>query len=132
MLVPLAAVSRRDVLRLELPPRREQDQDLRRQVEALLEVLRGFPEQQPGARLPRSPAEYARRFYYDTLVFDRRALRYLVDMIGPGQLLVGTDFPAMPREQPAGRTLRSLGLPEDVVEDITWRNCFRFLGVPPR
>jgi len=26
----------------------------------------------PGA-LPRSPAEYARAFYYDTLLFDRRA-----------------------------------------------------------
>jgi aminocarboxymuconate-semialdehyde decarboxylase len=91
----------------------------------------GPPPAIPGARLPRSPAEYARRFYYDTLVFDRRALRYLVDMIGHRQLLVGTDFPAMPREQPAGRTLRSLGLPEDVLEDVTWHNCFRFLGVEP-
>jgi aminocarboxymuconate-semialdehyde decarboxylase len=87
----------------------------------------------PGvARLPRSPSEYARRFYYDTLVFDRRALRYLVDMLGHRQLLIGTDFPAMPRERPAGRTLRSLGLPADVVEDVTWHNCFRFLGVEPR
>jgi len=83
------------------------------------------------ARLPRSPAEYARRFYYDTLVFDRRALRYLVDMMGASQLLVGTDFPAMPREQPAGRTLRSLGLPPDALAAITWSNCFRFLGLPP-
>jgi aminocarboxymuconate-semialdehyde decarboxylase len=77
-----------------------------------------------------SPSELARRFYYDTLVFDRRALRYLVDMLGSGRLLVGTDFPAMPREQPAGRTLRSMGLPADVLEDITWNNCFHFLGLP--
>ena len=77
-----------------------------------------------------SPAEHARRFYYDTLVFDRRALRYLVDMIGADRLLVGTAFPAMPRERPAGRTLRSLGLPENVLEAITWRNCLRFLGLP--
>jgi aminocarboxymuconate-semialdehyde decarboxylase len=77
-----------------------------------------------------SPSEYARRFYYDTLVFDRRALRYLVDMIGPRQLMIGTDFPAMAREEPAGRTLRSLDLPADVLDDVTWHNCFRFLGVP--
>ena len=82
------------------------------------------------ARERPSPSEYARRFYYDTLVFDRRALRYLVDMIGPGRLLVGTDFPVMPREQPAGRTLRSMALPADVVEDVMWNNCFRFLGLP--
>ena len=76
-----------------------------------------------------SPAELARRFYYDGLVFDRRALRMLIDLIGHRQVLVGSDFPAMPREDPCGRTLRSLDLPADVLEDITWHNTFRFLGI---
>jgi aminocarboxymuconate-semialdehyde decarboxylase len=78
-----------------------------------------------------SPLEYARRFYYDSLVFDRRALRYLIDLLGSDRLLVGSDFPAMPREDPAGRTLRSLDLPADVLEDITWHNAFRWLGIAP-
>lgn len=78
-----------------------------------------------------SPLEYARRFYYDSLVFDRRALRFLVDLLGPGRLLVGSDFPAMPREDPAGRTLRSLDLPAATLEDITWYNTFRWLGIKP-
>ncbi len=80
-----------------------------------------------------SPIEYARRFYYDSLVFDRRALRFLVDFLGPDRLLIGSDFPAMPREDPAGRTLRSLGLPSAALEDITWNNAFRWLAIkPPR
>jgi len=62
-------------------------------------------------------------------VFDRRAIRYLVDMLGADRLLVGSDFPAMAREEPAGRTLRSMGLAADELEDITWHNCFRFLGI---
>jgi aminocarboxymuconate-semialdehyde decarboxylase len=78
-----------------------------------------------------SPVEFARRFYYDSLVFDRRALRFLVDYLGPDRLLVGSDFPAMPREDPAGRTLRTLGLPAEVLADITWHNAFRWLGVKP-
>jgi aminocarboxymuconate-semialdehyde decarboxylase len=78
-----------------------------------------------------SPLEYARRFWYDSLVFDRRALRYLLDLLGPDRLLVGTDFPAMPREEPAGATLRSMDLDPAVLADITWHNAFRFLGVPP-
>jgi len=81
--------------------------------------------------LPRSPAEYARRFYYDTLLFDQRALRYLIDMVGAGQILVGTDYPYMPTELPVDKTLRTLNLPPDVHADITWNNCFRFLGVKP-
>ena len=78
-----------------------------------------------------APVEFARRFYYDSLVFDRRALLFLVDYLGADRLLVGSDFPAMPREQPAGRTLRSLELPSDIVEDITWNNAFRWLGIKP-
>jgi hypothetical protein len=42
---------------------------------------------------------------------------------------VGSDFPAMPREGPAGRTLRAMGLADDVLDGITWHNGFRFLGV---
>jgi aminocarboxymuconate-semialdehyde decarboxylase len=78
-----------------------------------------------------SPAQLAKRFYYDGLVMDRRTLRHLIDMMGHTQVLVGSDFPAMDREQPAGRTLRSLELPPDVQEDITWHNTFRFLGIDP-
>jgi aminocarboxymuconate-semialdehyde decarboxylase len=78
-----------------------------------------------------SPAELARQFYYDGLVMDRRTLRHLIDMMGHDRVLVGSDFPAMDREQPAGRTLRSLRLPPDVQEDITWHNAFRFLGIEP-
>ncbi|MCI2416522.1 amidohydrolase family protein [Saccharopolyspora sp. K220] len=78
-----------------------------------------------------SPLEYARRFYYDSLVFDRRAVRYLIDLLGHDRLLVGSDFPAMPREEPTGATLRSMDLPEDVHADITWHNAFRWLGINP-
>jgi aminocarboxymuconate-semialdehyde decarboxylase len=79
-----------------------------------------------------SPLETARRFYYDALVFDRRALRYLIDLLGADRLLLGSDFPAMPREEPADRTLRSMELPDDVLGDITWNNAWRFLGARGR
>jgi len=29
------------------------------------------------------------------------------------------------------RALRPMGLPEAALDDITWHNCFRFLGVDP-
>jgi aminocarboxymuconate-semialdehyde decarboxylase len=79
--------------------------------------------------LPHTPYEYARRFYYDSLLFDRRAVRYLIDMMGHKQVLVGTDYPFGVREKHADDTLRSMNLPQDVYEDITWNNTFRFLGV---
>jgi aminocarboxymuconate-semialdehyde decarboxylase len=80
------------------------------------------------ATLPGSPTETARRFFYETLIFDRRAMRYLIDMIGPDRLLIGTDFPAMSRERPAAATMRSMELPAATLDDITWNNAWRFLG----
>jgi aminocarboxymuconate-semialdehyde decarboxylase len=76
-----------------------------------------------------SPAELAKRFYYDGLVMDRRTLRHVIEMMGHRQVLVGSDFPAMAREEPCGRTLRTLDLAPDQLDDITWHNTFRFLGV---
>jgi aminocarboxymuconate-semialdehyde decarboxylase len=92
------------------------------------------PDQRPGAEpwaAEHGPIELARRFYYDSLVFDRRAIRYLIDMLGADRLLVGSDFPAMPREEPCAKTLRSMGLSDAELGEILWHNCFRFLGVEP-
>ncbi|MGY1842689.1 amidohydrolase family protein [Modestobacter sp. SYSU DS0875] len=76
-----------------------------------------------------SPVELARRFWYDSMVFDRRALRFLVDYLGADRLLVGSDFPAMLREEPAGRTLRTLDLPPEDLADVMSGNAFRWLGI---
>ncbi|TNC23584.1 amidohydrolase family protein [Amycolatopsis alkalitolerans] len=92
-----------------------------------------IPERAPAHDDGPSPLEYARRFYYDSMVFDVRAVRYLVELLGADRLLVGSDFPAMPREEPAGRTLRMAGLPESDLDAVLWDNAFRFLGIdPPR
>jgi aminocarboxymuconate-semialdehyde decarboxylase len=37
----------------------------------------------------------------------------------------------MPREDPAGRTLRSLDLEPEVLEQITWHNAWNWLGIDP-
>ena len=91
--------------------------------------MAGAPESPLREALPQSPLDYARRLYYDTLVFDRRTIRYLAEMVGTSQLTVGTDYPYAEREQPVGQTLRSMGFTPDEQEDILSRNSLRFLGL---
>jgi len=43
--------------------------------------------------ISRAPSEYLRQVYFDTLVFDRRQLRFLLDTYGAEHLLMGTDYP---------------------------------------
>jgi aminocarboxymuconate-semialdehyde decarboxylase len=55
---------------------------------------RGF-EAYPECRvhIDRHPSDYLKRFYYDTVNFDPRALRLAVEFAGAGQLLAGSDYP---------------------------------------
>jgi aminocarboxymuconate-semialdehyde decarboxylase len=43
--------------------------------------------------IPKPPSEYLRHFYFDTVNFDPRALRFAADFGGVGQLLGGSDYP---------------------------------------
>ena len=40
------------------------------------------------------PSSYLRRFYYDTVTYKPRTLRFLADVVGADRVLFGTDFPA--------------------------------------
>lgn len=43
--------------------------------------------------IDRPPSDYLRRFYYDTVNFDPRALRLAIDFAGADHLLAGSDYP---------------------------------------
>jgi aminocarboxymuconate-semialdehyde decarboxylase len=77
--------------------------------------------------LPKAPSEYARLAYYDALVFDKRTVRYLVDMMGARQVTVGSDFPFVAREDPVGKSVRAV-VDDDEWDLISHKNVLRFLG----
>jgi aminocarboxymuconate-semialdehyde decarboxylase len=43
--------------------------------------------------IQRPPSEYLKKFYYDTVNFDRNALRLAIEFAGTSHLLAGSDFP---------------------------------------
>ena len=55
---------------------------------------RGF-EAYPECRvnIARHPTEYLKKFYYDTVNFDPKALQLAIDFAGTSQLLAGSDYP---------------------------------------
>ena len=75
------------------------------------------------------PSHYVGRFYVDSVVFDERALRLLVDTVGVERVVVGSDYPYPLGERPAGKVVREssfLGEPERV--QILRNNAEVFLG----
>lgn len=75
------------------------------------------------------PAEYARMLFYDDILFDNRALHYLIEMVGISQVLIGSDYPFMARPQRPDEEFAALELSEADREALGWKNCLRFLGV---
>jgi aminocarboxymuconate-semialdehyde decarboxylase len=51
-----------------------------------------FPQRMTGT-LQKKPTEYLRQLYYDSIVFTPEALRHLAAEAGPGQIVMGTDYP---------------------------------------
>jgi aminocarboxymuconate-semialdehyde decarboxylase len=39
------------------------------------------------------PSSFASWFFYDTILFDDRALAYLLDVVGPSRVVLGSDYP---------------------------------------
>ncbi len=46
-----------------------------------------------GKNITMPPIEYVKRLYFDSLVHIPQTLSYLLELVGPSQVLVGTDYP---------------------------------------
>jgi aminocarboxymuconate-semialdehyde decarboxylase len=55
-------------------------------------VMTTFPKRMTGT-LKKKPTEYLRQLYFDSIVFTPEALRHLAAETGPGQIVMGTDYP---------------------------------------
>jgi len=74
------------------------------------------------------PSHYLSRFYVDSVVFDHRALRYLVETMGPERILLGSDYPFPLGEEHVGSLVRSSSLPDTTKSKILGENALQFLG----
>ncbi len=86
------------------------------------------PEGQKAARRPFMT--YLRRFTYDTITHDARALRYLLDAVGPDRVMLGSDFCFdMGYERPREIVEKQLRLSRPDRDRILRGNASRLLGL---
>ncbi|MCG7632711.1 MULTISPECIES: amidohydrolase family protein [Gordonia] len=76
------------------------------------------------------PSHYLGRFYVDSVVFDDRALRLLVDTVGSDRVMVGSDYPYPLGERPVGEVVRTSDFLDEASRELIKRgNAERFLGL---
>ncbi len=84
-----------------------------------------------------NPREYLRqpngtpaRFYFDSLVHDADALRYLIRLAGAERVCLGSDYPFPLGEAEPGRLLESMDdLSLETKESIRWKAAAEFLDL---
>ena len=75
------------------------------------------------------PSRYVDRFYVDSAVFDERALQFLVETMGVGHVMLGSDYPFPLGEHNVGALIRSSCLTPDAKVRLLGNNAAEFLGI---
>lgn len=75
--------------------------------------------------MPEPPAAYARRMWFDPLLFDPVLFRALVDVVGADRVVLGTDYPFMPADPLA--FLDTPAVPRDLAAAVRTTNPQRLL-----
>lgn len=82
------------------------------------------------ARIPRPPSWYLRRMYADTVTHRPAALSFLAETMGPGRVLLGSDYPfAMGEDDPAGAVRAAARLEDADRKAILGGSAARLLGL---
>ena len=75
------------------------------------------------------PSHYLRQLHFDSVVYNTRELRYLIDTFGAQQVLMGTDYPYdMAEADPVGH-IASAVTSDAEARAILGANAARLLGL---
>ena len=95
-------------------------------------VIRTFPDR-VGPLPKKKPTAYLKdgQLFFDTIVFTPEALRHLIAESGPGQIMIGTDYPFPWTSTEIDLVLGTPGLSDDERIAILGGTAARLLGIAP-
>jgi len=92
-------------------------------------VMTTFPQRMTGT-LKKKPTEYLTQLYFDSIVFTPEALRHLAAETGPGQIVMGTDYPFPWTSTSVDHILETPGLSDAEKIAMLGGTAMRLLGIP--
>ena len=93
-------------------------------------ITHGWSVREECRHLKTPPVKYLRRFYYDTITHAQPALEYLISLVGPDRVVLGSDFCFdMSYDRPVEIVTEHAGLSKDDQALILSGNARRLLGM---
>ena len=78
---------------------------------------------------PINPRDYIGKFWIDSLVHDKKAFNYLLDVMGEDSICLGSDYPFPLGEQKPGRMIEKMDLGKKTSRKLLYRNALEWLGL---
>jgi aminocarboxymuconate-semialdehyde decarboxylase len=78
-----------------------------------------------------NPRDYIGKFWVDSLVHDKKAMLFLLDIVGEDKICVGSDYPFPLGEELPGNLVDQLKLSGAVNVKLFYKNAIAWLGIDP-
>jgi aminocarboxymuconate-semialdehyde decarboxylase len=83
------------------------------------------------AKIASPPSSYLRRFYFDTITHAAVPLKFLIGLVGPDRVLLGTDIPFDMADLRFQEYQATAELDEGITQAINGSNANRLFGLQP-
>lgn len=78
---------------------------------------------------PINPREYLHRFWIDSLVHDRNAFAFILELFGEDNICLGSDYPFPLGEHKPGKLIEKMNLGKKTTRKLLYRNALDWLGI---
>ena len=75
------------------------------------------------------PTEYIGKFWVDSLVHDKKAMEYLIDVMGEDKICLGSDYPFPLGEHHPGKLIEKMKLSKKTTKKLFHKNAEEWLGI---
>ncbi len=79
-----------------------------------------------------NPSAYIGKFWIDSLVHDKRALNFIIDVMGQDKICLGSDYPFPLGEHHPGKLIEEMDFGETIKEKLFYKNANAWLGITER
>ncbi len=78
---------------------------------------------------PINPRNYIGKFWVDSLVHDKKAMNYLIDLMGEDFICLGSDYPFPLGELKPGKLIEKMDLGKKLTNKLLYKNAIDWLGL---
>jgi aminocarboxymuconate-semialdehyde decarboxylase len=76
-----------------------------------------------------NPTHYVGKFWVDSLVHDKKAMEYLLEVIGEDKICLGSDYPFPLGEHHPGKMIEKMKLGKKTEKKLLYKNAEEWLGI---